>query len=374
MTIRLNSSYLAAKKCLVCGIPFALCYKPGVDLNTTPEFYVENPSKGQGYKALLKSELEDFDGFVISPFDIENPRQIFGIRNDMTVDELFEFISNDSDYIHSETLNISFESTDESYHKKAVKQIIDNLESDSDKTVLSRTLVKRVNANPIDVAFEYFTKHSSCFRYIFYLPSFGIWFGATPELLLEYNRTEYNLKTMSLAGTRKISVLGEWDSKNTLEHDIVTNHICDVLSELGMTIDVPKMTSIKFGEIEHLCHFIKAHGCVAIADLISNLSPTPAVCGWPRELSYSQIIKTEKHQRLCYGGVVGTTCRNKSHLYVNLRCAHTDIHTEEKPIYTLFAGGGITRYSCPNEEWNETELKLESLLTILEKFNSNKAN
>ena len=49
-----------------------------------------------------------------------------------------------------------------------------------------------------------------------------------------------------------------------------------------------------------------------------------------------------------------------SNLVVNLRCMNID-----SGIITLFAGGGITNKSDSEKEWEETELKINTLKTLL---------
>ncbi len=368
------TTYIAAKKCLAHGIPFALCLRPGVEIDSTPEFYVENPQNGAGHQKLSAKEFESFDGFVVAPFKVGANQSIFGIRSELSAVELLNFIEDNPEIKNHEFLHIPYKTTKEDCHKESVRAVANSLKSDSEKTVLSRIHVENFDVNPIDASLEYFKKHTSCFRYIVSLPGVGVWFGATPELLLDYNRNDSELATMSLAGTRQVSNNGVWDKKNTLEHNIVTDYICDILSKHGLSIDEPRLTSVRFNEIEHMCHLITAHGDVAISDLLFDLSPTPAVCGWPRERAFNQIIETEKHQRLCYGGFVGATSPDYAHLFVNLRCAFADIQADGSAIYTLFAGGGITRHSEPDSEWRETELKMESLLSILRELNLNKVN
>lgn len=363
----LNTTYSAAKECLKHGIPFALCLKPGLSVDSLPEFFVENIHQSKGYSELSPTELESFDGFVISPFQVSDTHKVFGIRAELSAEQILDFVNRNESYQLYENSYLQNSSTDKDVHLKNVALIANNLHSDSEKTVLSRILVKESTIDPVDAAFKYFNQHQTCFRYIVSLPNYGVWFGATPELLLEYDRNDYELATMSLAGTRSIFIEGQWDAKNVLEHNIVTDFICQNLSNYGLSVDEPILTIVKFNEIEHLCHMVYAHGYAKIAQLLPGLSPTPAVCGWPRESAYNQIIELENHKRHFYGGYVGTTNPDFTHLFVNLRCAYSELYSNNKTIYTLYAGGGITCHSNPEIEWIETEQKMKSLLAILKK-------
>ena len=96
-------------------------------------------------------------------------------------------------------------------------------------------------------------------------------------------------------------------------------------------------------------------------NLIARLHPTPAVCGLPKEEAFEMILEIEKHNRELYTGFLGPWNLNgESQLYVNLRCARL----EEKSAL-LFVGGGITAASNAEDEWQETENKAETLLSVL---------
>ncbi|PSR05865.1 MAG: isochorismate synthase, partial [Bacteroidetes bacterium SW_10_40_5] len=49
------------------------------------------------------------------------------------------------------------------------------------------------------------------------------------------------------------------------------------------------------------------------------------------------------------------------HLYVNLRCM--EVHESNQA--SLYAGAGIVKGSKAEEEWNETEAKMNTLLNML---------
>ena len=49
-----------------------------------------------------------------------------------------------------------------------------------------------------------------------------------------------------------------------------------------------------------------------------------------------------------------------THLYVSLRCMNI-----EGNIYHLYAGGGLLRDSTLEQEWQETEAKLETMRRCL---------
>ena len=54
------------------------------------------------------------------------------------------------------------------------------------------------------------------------------------------------------------------------------------------------------------------------------------------------------------------TIKNTSSLYVNLRC----MQIKQDKAY-IYVGGGITKDSIPNKEWEETVAKSKTMLKVL---------
>ncbi len=92
------------------------------------------------------------------------------------------------------------------------------------------------------------------------------------------------------------------------------------------------------------------------------MHPTPAVCGIPLDSAKQFIKQTEGYDRKYYTGFLGPCNVNgKTNLFVNLRCAELFANN-----INLYIGGGITKDSIPEKEWEETELKSKTLLSVLE--------
>ena len=53
----------------------------------------------------------------------------------------------------------------------------------------------------------------------------------------------------------------------------------------------------------------------------------------------------------------------ESHLFVNLRCMQIILEPTTKAV--LFMGGGITRESIPQQEWEETLEKSKVMKSVL---------
>ncbi|HZI24529.1 MAG TPA: chorismate-binding protein, partial [Chryseolinea sp.] len=95
--------------------------------------------------------------------------------------------------------------------------------------------------------------------------------------------------------------------------------------------------------------------------MLQLLHPTSAVCGVPLDTSLEFIHKLEGYDRQLYSGYLGpVNFNNRIDVFVNLRCLQI---LPQKAI--LYAGAGITQDSIPEKEWEETELKLNTLLKII---------
>lgn len=241
---------------------------------------------------------------------------------------------------------------------RKIKELLGN--NPDTKVVASR--VACINGN-IDVAATFSRlcrEYPSAFVFAFATPVTGCWIGASPELLL--CGTAGKLETMALAGTRECGKEMEWDVKNTIEQRIVSGYISDCLESNGITPLLGKTFSRPAGGIEHICTPISADipsdfNADRLRGLLKDLSPTPAVCGYPKDLALDTISRLELHDRGCYGGFCGPySGPTDFSFYVNLRCAAI-----ESTRYAMFAGGGITSRSSENEEWTETELKMKTL-------------
>ena len=116
--------------------------------------------------------------------------------------------------------------------------------------------------------------------------------------------------------------------------------------------------------------------------VIEALHPTPAVCGFPKQKAKEFILQHENYNRQYYTGFLGelnlkqsrtrnTNRRNVennayavvktySNFYVNLRCMQLKNETA-----LVYVGGGITRDSDPEKEWEETVNKTKTIGNVL---------
>ncbi len=263
------------------------------------------------------------------------------------------------------------ETTTREDHREGVERIVEALEGNG-KTVLAR-VIRVDGTTDIRGTFASLCEaYPSAFIFTFSSLLCGTWIGASPELLLSIK--DDNLHTMSLAGTRPAGTGGEWDVKNREEQALVTRYITSTLSAHSLPVVVSPTVTRQAGPVEHICTEITATGASRLTEdnaeklaaLLTDLSPTPAVCGSNRLHSLVLIQEVEKFKRSYYGGFVGPyllnlpTGERVTELYVNLRSAYIDTNG-----ITLFTGSGITPLSTPDDEWEETERKASTLLSRL---------
>lgn len=332
----------AMKRMVKCGLPFAAVSLPGC--------------KGYGLYVPVDKGLSQF---VMREFNCgESGKSV--VMSEVTASDFVNYDLEDSDPLE----NVSFEPTLKADYSSGVEEIIKALRVDGGKTVYSRVITSESNLNPVDVMLRYHEEHPSTMRYICNCAQFGLWFGATPELVIKGG--EHGVETMALAGTRERGVDRAWDMKNSKEHDFVLEHIVNVFRNANLNVTVSGPESLQFGGIEHLMHRVTGEGDSDGIRILNELAPTPAICGVDKERALSHIKKYEAHSRVCYGGEIGIINEKRMMFYANLRCANVKYIGNGIWKYAIIVGGGLTADSDIEEEWRETELKAQSLLNIIE--------
>ncbi|MDE2875673.1 MAG: isochorismate synthase [Gemmatimonadota bacterium] len=152
--------------------------------------------------------------------------------------------------------------------------------------------------------------------------------------------------------------------KDRAEHDLVVRDMLARLSGLGCTVErdvEPHVLTL--ARIQHLETKIAAgipEG-VTLLDILASLHPTPAVCGMPRNAALSILTGSEVFDRGWYAGPVGWMGSDGKGMFVPaLRSA-----VSRGAGWRLFAGAGILPGSDPSLEWEETELKFDSVLRAI---------
>ena len=96
-------------------------------------------------------------------------------------------------------------------------------------------------------------------------------------------------------------------------------------------------------------------------DIIYKLHPTPAVAGSPKNITIKEIHNIEQHNRGWYSGPIGwIDLEYNAEFKVAIR---SGISNQGK--IHIYAGCGITEDSDPQTEYNESEMKFNSILSVL---------
>lgn len=263
---------------------------------------------------------------------------------------------------HSDLTSFTIPEISTSFNEYAVeiKEIKETLlKIETGKTVAARVATFDESIDLGATFFELSRKYPEAYVFCFATPATGCWIGASPELLLEGKNGE--LSTMALAGTRPSGLQQPWDDKNIEEQEMVKDYIVEVFKRNNLSPEVRDTFTKKAGDIEHICTPVTSsfvRSSLDIENLLRELSPTPALCGAPRNVALELINKCENFSRGCYGGFCGPFHSVDDFLFnVVLRCAAVD-----ERRFCVYAGGGITVKSKTEEEWEETELKLNTFL------------
>ncbi|WP_031525504.1 chorismate-binding protein [Dyadobacter crusticola] len=248
------------------------------------------------------------------------------------------------------------------------------------KVVLSRTkdLSYSDHFQPANAFCELSKIYPHAFVSLVNLPEENeIWLGASPELLVQQQANGF-FKTMSLAGTQKARThSGEliprydirWGEKEIEEHALVSRYIVECFKKIRLREYLetgPK--TVLAGNLYHLrTDFEVDTNAVNFPELgpvmLKLLHPTSAVCGVPKEPSLEFLLSIEGYDRSFYSGFLGPVqVGENTSLFVNLRNVRF-----KNGKATFFAGAGITGDSIPEQEWEETELKCDTLLRVIAK-------
>ncbi|MEE9190269.1 MAG: isochorismate synthase [Candidatus Neomarinimicrobiota bacterium] len=198
-------------------------------------------------------------------------------------------------------------------------------------------------------------------------PGAEIWIGATPEPFLQSISAEYS--AIALAGTRVKSTIhkdNEWNNKEKIEQELVAKFFEESLTEFDIKgLEIKGPNTIPAGHLEHIqTEFrfrIGERPDSTFMELIQKLHPSPAICGYPKETAMNFISEYESFDRSFFCGFLGpVNSEKKSSLFVNIRCAQVF-----GDAVIIYAGAGITIDSDPVKEWEETNLKCDTIIKAL---------
>ncbi len=355
------------------GYPFAAFRFPGEQEFTN---IVQTVKKPETYDP---ENMDHVSGFLFAPFDRDAGDPHFIIRHDLSyswhpghpVNAPVSLPLPGGTDAESEE---DFPAVTHGEYILQIKKVLQQIRAgEATKVVLSRPLPVRLPEVFDFTAF--FTglhlAYPGAFIFMVFLPGHGIWAGATPELFLE--RGSRFLKTVALAGTLPVNSPDDipfWTEKEKEEQHIVTEYIREELHDRGFEpAEISGPHTLIAGNVAHLQTVVNIPvpaNRKELAEIIHALHPTPAICGYPGKAALQIIRNTESYNRQYYTGYLGPwNTRYPSRLYINLRSM---LFRPGGTGAVLYAGGGITAASVPEKEWEETTLKMKTLLSVLEKM------
>lgn len=338
----------------LAGNPFVIFRKPTENLLNA---FVQNSTE------IFVAKTYEESGFIFAPFYSNEQKILFPIEN---CQHKIANIKGDFSLKKNEKGYKSFAvETSKDFHIDLVKKGMDFINNQqAKKIVLSRKeVIDCPHFNLMETFKKMLNNYKNAFVYVWFHPKIGLWLGATPEKLMEIEQD--TLRTMALAGTQKFKKgknIG-WQEKEKKEQQFVTDYIQSNLSNLLTNIKISIPYTVKAGNLFHLRSDVsgKLKKKGEVKELIGALHPTPAVCGLPKEEAMHFIRQHENYKRSFYTGFLG--CLNMdsfTDLYVNLRC----MEIKDKQAL-IFVGGGITKESNPEKEWEETVSKTKTMENVL---------
>ncbi|RBW41716.1 isochorismate synthase [Psychromonas sp. B3M02] len=363
------------------------------------EFIFTSPHKiltAEGVKKTLSNEGLDTSEFIISvkshlkklkenghenpiaigsiPFDINQKTEFF-IPNSSTFSEHFSDGTETQEIDSTKLISLS-QVTGEQHFKGAVNKALSlSKNTQLDKVVLSRAIDVQTSGtlNAQRMARVLYQQNPSA--YVFSIPQSNgsTLVGASPELLVKKQGNQ--VSSNPLAGSRKRTAIATqndalsdelWScTKDRFEHKLVADAVYQHLQPFCSEINNPEAPSII--ETSAMIHLsTKIDGTLtsentSALDLAYALHPTPAICGTPANLAKATIQHLEGYERAQFCGAVGwMDSQGNGEWVVTIRCG-----VIQQNAIRLYAGAGIVEGSDPAAEFNETEAKLNTMLSAL---------
>jgi menaquinone-specific isochorismate synthase len=180
--------------------------------------------------------------------------------------------------------------------------------------------------------------------------------GASPELLIR--RTGNAVDSLALAGSARR------DPDPAADERLGTELLASPKDLHEHALASASVGLLKLANVQHLA--TRFAGVMAephhILDLAARLHPTAAVGGTPTGAAVDMIRSLEGMDRGRYAGPVGVfDSAGDGEFAIALRCAEVSGARAR-----LFAGAGLVSGSVPEDELEETRIKLQAMLSALE--------
>ena len=355
-----------------------------------PEQSIQYLTVGRQVVKITNVQLEEISqGFVVGPYG--NPTE--------TNKELTTYLIKPAlNFTSDEVSNVDFadklaqlnqsaagsglsvempDATTENHYKNWVARSVSQIKDGKfQKIVAARTkTVSLPSSFQVEIFFDQLCQdYPHAFISMVYLPAYGLWVGATPELLIQQNNSGI-FKTMALAGTQPkdagtLPADAVWRQKDIEEQALVSRYIINSFKKIRLrefeeigprTIAAANLLHLRTDFIVDTKETQRPH---LASEMLQLLHPTSAVCGMPLQKAANFVAENEGFDRKLYAGYLGPIgFSNNIDLFVNLRCLQI---VGNKAV--VYAGAGLTGDSIPDREWQETEAKCQTLLSVINKM------
>ena len=263
---------------------------------------------------------------------------------------------------------------DSDYFKSVVTSALDEIAVDKlSKVVIAHTTeIKSSQAFKIIESLDNLRQlHPDCYIFSTCNGKGQHFIGASPERSISVQNRQ--LVTDALAGSAPRGVNSSEDlhlanlllknRKEKREHKAVSDFIMERLKSIGLKPQQLPLQLLKLSNIQHLWTPIYAHlpADIEPLEIVALLHPTPAVAGVSTEVACERICHYEKCDRSLYAAPLGwVDYEGNGEFVVGIRSALIDGDRAR-----LYAGAGIVSGSNPDKEFDEVQLKLQSLLKAL---------
>jgi anthranilate synthase component 1 len=222
--------------------------------------------------------------------------------------------------------------------------------------------LKYVNPTPYMYYINFDKAHNGDIRLI----------GASPEALITKNQN--HLETVPIAGTRRRGRDAEDEvrmeqellnsDKELAEHimlvDLARNDLARV--SLPGTVDTYELISLrKYPTVMHLISKVKSLSKLDPFSILKAMFPAGTVSGAPKKRAMEIINRIERENRGPYAGCVGyISFTGDMDMAISIRT----LFNKNKTYYAQ-AGAGIVADSKPDEEYLETQNKMQGMLSTI---------
>jgi isochorismate synthase len=265
-------------------------------------------------------------------------------------------------------------------YREAVRRAVERIDAgELEKVVLARTAVLEAD-RPFDIdrlVGDLGAANPHAYIYRTDLGDDGTLVGASPELVLRSRKGA--VTSFPLAGsvprdhgnperdrelTRRLLV----SPKDRAEHGHVVHQVGSVFRRHAENVVVPEEPSVVATPvILHLGSRVTGrlpgpNSPATLMEMLYDLHPTPAVCGWPTAAARAVIDDLEDFDRGMYSGLVGwVDAEGNGEWALSLRGG---VVSGERA--RLFAGAGIVSGSVPEDEHRETATKFATFARVLQ--------